>query len=353
MRKIYTLLLVLTCSLSFAQTIIYEGFDYPVGSSVGGNISTAPDGTIVNNWATHSNTAGNATTIDVMAGSLSYAGIAPSTGNKIMLIGSNTTTPRDIHRAFSTTATTLYYSALINIVDNTQLTSTLPLTGTNNYFMCFGNSNGASVNQLAGRLAAVSTNGATTYRLLIQNNSSGTTPPYSENPVDLTFGTTYLVVVRVDKAGDNTTTATLWVNPSSVGGTEPAGGIVNNLGNSIQFNGFASIVVRNASATPKVEIDEIKVGTTYADVTSLVLGVKENNIAGLKVYPNPVVDGKLFISSESNNERNVVIYDVTGKQVFNTTTSNELLNVSNLNAGVYIVKITEEGKTATRKLVVK
>lgn len=82
------------------------------------------------------------------------------------------------------------------------------------------------------------------------------------------------------------------------------------------------------------------------------LSVKQNSIAGLQVYPNPVVDGKLYISTTANASKAVAIYDVLGKQVVNTTTENAV-NVSNLNAGVYIVKVTEEGKTATRKLVIK
>lgn len=82
------------------------------------------------------------------------------------------------------------------------------------------------------------------------------------------------------------------------------------------------------------------------------LSVKDNAIAGLKVYPNPVTGGKLFISTDANNEKAVVIFDVLGKQVLNTTAT-ESVNVSNLKGGVYIVKITEEGKTATRKLVIK
>lgn len=84
-----------------------------------------------------------------------------------------------------------------------------------------------------------------------------------------------------------------------------------------------------------------------------VLGVHENSIAGLKIYPNPVSNGKLFISSDLNAEKSVSIYDVLGKQVVKTKIENETINVSNLNAGVYIVKITEDGKTATRKLVIK
>ncbi|WP_277014430.1 T9SS type A sorting domain-containing protein [Flavobacterium lindanitolerans] len=96
-------------------------------------------------------------------------------------------------------------------------------------------------------------------------------------------------------------------------------------------------------------------GTIYYDDVMIVdntLGVKENNIAGLKVYPNPVTNGKFFITSDTNVEKTVAIYDVLGKQVVNTTAT-ESVNVSNLKGGVYIVKITEEGKTATRKLVIK
>lgn len=82
------------------------------------------------------------------------------------------------------------------------------------------------------------------------------------------------------------------------------------------------------------------------------LGVKENQIAGLNIYPNPVTNGKFFISTDANAEKSVAIFDVLGKQVVKTIAT-ESVNVSNLNAGVYIVKITEEGKTATRKLIIK
>ncbi|MFC6098171.1 T9SS type A sorting domain-containing protein [Flavobacterium qiangtangense] len=87
-------------------------------------------------------------------------------------------------------------------------------------------------------------------------------------------------------------------------------------------------------------------------VEDLSLGVKENQIAGLNIYPNPVTNGKFSISTNANAEKSVVIFDVLGKQVVKTTAT-ETVNVSNLNAGVYIVKITEEGKTATRKLIIK
>ncbi len=76
-------------------------------------------------------------------------------------------------------------------------------------------------------------------------------------------------------------------------------------------------------------------------------------IAGLSVYPNPVKNGNLFITSDSNNAKTVVIYDIIGKQVVNTSITNQPVNVASLKAGIYIVKITEDGKTATRKLVIE
>ena len=96
-------------------------------------------------------------------------------------------------------------------------------------------------------------------------------------------------------------------------------------------------------------------GKIYYDDLSFVdnsLSVNQNSIAGLKVYPNPVVNGTLYIDTDASASKAVAIYDVLGKQVVKATTE-QTVNVSNLKAGVYIVKITEEGRTATRKLVIK
>lgn len=88
------------------------------------------------------------------------------------------------------------------------------------------------------------------------------------------------------------------------------------------------------------------------DAVSCDLSVKQNQIEGLKIYPNPVTNGTFFINTTSDSTKDVVVYDVLGKQVVKASTTNAV-NVSNLKTGVYIVKITEEGKTATRKLVIR
>ena len=78
-----------------------------------------------------------------------------------------------------------------------------------------------------------------------------------------------------------------------------------------------------------------------------------NAIEGLKMYPNPLKGNTLFLTSNANAAMSVQIFDVLGKEVLKGNAVNGSVNVSSLRAGVYVVKITEEGKTATRKLVVQ
>jgi hypothetical protein len=75
-------------------------------------------------------------------------------------------------------------------------------------------------------------------------------------------------------------------------------------------------------------------------------------IDGLSFYPNPVSTGKIYITSKSSLEKDILIFDVLGKKVMQTTLTARELNISNLSPGVYIIKIKEGEATATRKLIV-
>jgi len=119
---------------------------------------------------------------------------------------------------------------------------------------------------------------------------------------------------------------------------------------SASRNGNGCVDTNNNAADFTVGTVAPRNSSTAANICNL--SVKDNNIAGLKVYPNPVTGGKFSIATNSNADKAVTIFDVLGKQVLNTIAT-ETVNVSNLKAGVYIVKITEEGNTATRKLVIK
>lgn len=78
-----------------------------------------------------------------------------------------------------------------------------------------------------------------------------------------------------------------------------------------------------------------------------------DNIDGLTMYPNPLSGNTLYLTSTANADMSVQIFDLLGKEVVKANVINNTVNVAKLTAGVYVVKITEEGKTATRKLVIK
>ncbi len=76
-------------------------------------------------------------------------------------------------------------------------------------------------------------------------------------------------------------------------------------------------------------------------------------IEGLNLFPNPVSNGKVYITSRNDLDKGIIIFDVLGKKALQTTISSKELNISNLSPGVYIIKINEGEATATRKLIVK
>jgi PKD repeat protein len=258
-KKFIIVILLAGISLAgWAQVLLYEDFNYATPAYIGGNGAA---GTSSNNWTTHSVTAGQTTTIDITDGSLTYPGLVSSTGNMVNFFSNANATSRDINRSLTTTATVCYYSALIKVLDATQLSGT-----TVDYFMSFGGSAGTSVTSLAGRLGIKSVNTAANYRLYVGNNSGGTgNPVYTEFAQDLDYGTTYLIVIKLDRSA-SPVVASLWINPTNIGGTEPSGSVSNATGTNT-FTAFASICIRNSATTPKANIDEIRVGQTWADVT--------------------------------------------------------------------------------------
>jgi hypothetical protein len=76
-------------------------------------------------------------------------------------------------------------------------------------------------------------------------------------------------------------------------------------------------------------------------------------IEGLNLYPNPVSNGKVYISTKNDLEKEVIIFDLLGKKVLQTMISSRELNIPNISPGVYIIKINENNASATRKLIVR
>ena len=80
---------------------------------------------------------------------------------------------------------------------------------------------------------------------------------------------------------------------------------------------------------------------------------RRQEIQGFKLYPNPAFNDVVYITTEKNARKEVTVYDVFGEIVLTERILNTSLNISKLVPGVYVLQVTEESKTITRKLVVK
>ena len=74
--------------------------------------------------------------------------------------------------------------------------------------------------------------------------------------------------------------------------------------------------------------------------------VPENEMEVVAVYPNPVKD-RLTVNAE--NLQSVEVYNLVGQLVMTSTSS--VIDMNDLNEGIYFVRVMAEGKTVTKRVV--
>jgi len=83
------------------------------------------------------------------------------------------------------------------------------------------------------------------------------------------------------------------------------------------------------------------------------LSIKENKISNLSVFPNPTNDFiSLDFSDYNNTELYAEMFNILGQKVkvFENLNTTEILDLSELNEGVYLLKITHNGAIQTIKI---
>ncbi|MBV1887798.1 MAG: T9SS type A sorting domain-containing protein [Urechidicola sp.] len=293
----------------------YDSFDYPVGQTLG------EQSIWIDNFSGDSP--------DIIAGNLSYSTLT-GTGSSVSFAGSGADPTIDYT---PTSSGKVFASFIMDVTDLSAFT-------TSGYFGVLRADDG----QYRCKLW-VDFIDASTYNIGVSSPSTlnVTTGPFNAN-------TSIFVVMSYDLDAD---TVSAWVNPA-LGGVEPTADISEASGTTgVTLSQF---MFRRDSAgeTPGITVDELRVGTSWSDVAAASLSVARNDIEGFSVYPNPVNAGEFSIRSFSNLERTVQIYDMLGKQVYNKQVeANDRVQVSNLTQGIYILKVEEDGKTATRKLIIE
>lgn len=249
MKKIFTLIgLFFLMLTSKGQLPFYEPFNY------------TPD-PVLGLW-TQSSAAwlriNSGDSILVTSGNLSYSGLPASTGNKVSFDGSGS----DYYRVVTSSPVTsgsLYYSFILNV------SSLGAHTATGGYFTSLAQA--ASTTAYGGSVWTRLSATAGKYNIGVSTRSNSAV---SWLTADLDPGTPYFIVVAYDIiTGTANDVARIWLNTTAIGSPEPTANATAAVGTDLSAAGIDKILLRqdNASNTPFIDVDEIRVGTTWTDVT--------------------------------------------------------------------------------------
>ncbi len=83
------------------------------------------------------------------------------------------------------------------------------------------------------------------------------------------------------------------------------------------------------------------------------VGLEEMEKENITVYPNPATSN-ITVNLIGDEKANIQLFNLVGQQVYSETATNSAnINVSGLRSGVYMLKVTQNGKIYTSKVVVK
>lgn len=86
------------------------------------------------------------------------------------------------------------------------------------------------------------------------------------------------------------------------------------------------------------------------EITVNSKSVNDRFVSDVRLYPNPVENGVLYIDSEY---KSITITDVQGRVILRTSTGANSVDISQLKRGAYFVRVSVEGGDVMRKIMVK
>ncbi|MBC7886117.1 MAG: T9SS type A sorting domain-containing protein, partial [Saprospiraceae bacterium] len=85
------------------------------------------------------------------------------------------------------------------------------------------------------------------------------------------------------------------------------------------------------------------------------VGINENNNSehSILLYPNPVDDEFRFKTATGFNVTEINIYDIQGQRVISMKNKDNVVNVSSLKSGIYIIQFISNDSDTFYKRIVK
>jgi hypothetical protein len=136
-----------------------------------------------------------------------------------------------------------------------------------------------------------------------------------------------------------------------------------------EYNIYEGDEVIGTLVQTSVDMTDLDPGTEYCFSVSAIIGGEETAkseevcettlkvegivelTSSINVYPNPVND-RLYIETEVE-VREVVVYDVFGRQQTTDNGQQTFIDVTNLNNGIYFVKVVTENGEVVKRFVKK
>ena len=118
----------------------------------------------------------------------------------------------------------------------------------------------------------------------------------------------------------------------------------------------AGVTIRQYDAAERITVDGIRVRTEWHlnDDANVVTAMNSlNGNQSLVCYPNPVNDGFVNLGNIASTMKDVQIFDVVGKKVLTQQSISNRLDVSALNSGIYVLKVSADNHTSSSRLVIK
>jgi hypothetical protein len=92
---------------------------------------------------------------------------------------------------------------------------------------------------------------------------------------------------------------------------------------------------------------------TSLSVTITTLANQGFELDSIKIFPNPSTSNFITITSSILDDIEVEVFDMFGKHILSQKVIYNILDVSDLHSGIYLLKISQKEKTTTKKLIVK
>lgn len=344
-RLLSTLMLFAVYTAQGQSLLLSENFDYPAAAPLRDHGWYAHSAASTNPIATHS--------VGLSLGNTPYF------GNNIGRSALVNNTGSDENRPFSANADSGSVYASFLLKTNGQVST----DGSGFFFHFVEYSNPSApvytAVSTAFRARTYITTGSTAahFRLGLTFNSA-TIPSNVGVDVtnDLDTSQTYLVVVKYTfVAGADNDEVSLYVFEDGDSLLqEPATPTLGPFtGTAADVTMIQGIALRQYNAAQNILIDGIYVRSNWLlqpDNTSLNESAFEQQ---LSIYPNPYGGGPLFIRSTEDHPMKVSVMDFSGRTLFQTQLENGQIQLPEQPAGIYLLKLEQQNKTAFKRLIIR